>query len=164
MRLASSTALRMTIVLLALCASMVAGSIGGCIELGIIPPPDDGGNGSPDNNNANDNGDGEDVPRVRLSASNLTPQIDEEVTLRCIQTNDAPEATMYDFQAPGGPTGRLQVDEERGFATFIVQEPDIGAAVTVTCTGTNEFGEGPPSTPQVIVATSPEPPFPESLP
>jgi hypothetical protein len=132
----------------------------GCVELGIIPPPDNGGGDPPGNNNGNDNTDDENMPRVRLTASNLTPQVDEEVTLRCVLTNEAPEPIVYEFQAAGGPIGRVQVDELRGTATFIVQQPDIGVAVSVTCTGTNEFGEGPPSTAQVIVATSPEPPVP----
>lgn len=132
----------------------------GCVELGIIPPPDNGGIDPPGNGNTNgnDNGDDDGIPRVRLSASNLTPQVDEEVTLRCILTNDATEPILYQFQAGGGPIGRVQVDEQRGTARFIVQQPDIGVAVSVTCTGTNEFGEGPPSTAQVIVATASEPP------
>jgi hypothetical protein len=134
----------------------------GCVELGIIPPPDDG-SGPPDGGDGDGggNGGGDDVvPRVRLAVSNLTPQVNEEVTLRCVLTNNPTGVIVFDFQAGGGPTGRLVEDPDRGTASLIVQEPDIGVAVSVTCSAANELGEGPRSTPQIVVATSPEPPVP----
>ena len=132
---------------------------GGCVELGIIPPPDNGG-GLPDGGDGNGNGGPSDVaPTVRLSVSNLTPQVNEQVTLRCIPTNDAPGPILFDFQTSGLASARLVENTEQGTATFIVDESDIGVATSVTCSATNDFGEGPRSTAQIVVATSSEPPL-----
>jgi len=136
--------------------------LSGCVELGLIPPPDDGGTTPPDGGDGGDGGDGEtDVPpQVRLAVSNLTPQLDEQVALRCVVTNQAAEPITFDFQTSGAASNRFVENAEAGTATFIVSETDIGQAISVTCTGTNEFGQGPRSTAQVLVATSPEPPVP----
>lgn len=143
--------------------SLTTGS--GCIELGLVQPP--GGNGQ---DNSNDNGNGgnnvdepREAPRVRLTASNLTPQVNEELILRCELLNEPGGAVTYGFQAAGGASQRFQVDPVAGTARFIVQEVDVGAAINVTCIAANELGTSPESNAQIIVATpstTPDPVFP----
>lgn len=105
---------------------------------------DDGGNDEP--------GDGvpeEGVPVVSLSASNPTPQVNEDVILTC--TADGGNSGLtFDFQ----PTiGRLFVNDRTGVATFTVDESDVGQAFSFTCTGTNDQGTSEPSNEQMILAT-----------
>lgn len=138
---------------------------GGCIELGLIPPPN--GNGQ---NNGDDNGDGgangndpQEVPAVRMTASNLTPQANEELILRCELLNEPGGTLEYQFHAEGGGGQRFQVDPVSGTARFIVQEVDVGVAISVTCTAANALGVSQQSNAQVIVATpstAPDPVFP----
>lgn len=136
--------------------------LAGCIELGLIPPPN--GNGQDNDNtngNGNDNdGDPQEVPAVRLVASNVTPQVNEELILRCELLNDPGGAITYQFQASGSASQRFQVDPIAGTARFIVEEVDVGVALSVACTATNSLGTSPPSNSQVIVAspsTTPDP-------
>lgn len=91
-----------------------------------------------------------DIPVVRLTLSNPTPQVNEEVILQCeIVTGGSPGVT-FDFQPNDG---RLFVDRATGTATFIVEGSDIGVAFSFTCSATNNVGTSEPSNELVIVPT-----------
>jgi hypothetical protein len=132
-------------------------SVPACIELQLLlsgqyPQNGDGGSDNDNASNGNDNGGDEDpIPRVRLSVSNPAPQPNEEVNLTCeITAGDESNAT-FAFQPQAG---QLIVNATAGTASFIVNEVDIGASLSFTCTATNEHGTSPPSNSVLIIATA----------
>lgn len=140
-------------VLPVLCGALVTAP--GCVELGLIPPPDNGGTIPDGNGGGNGNGNGSAVPQVRLTASNVTPQLNEELILRCELTNDVREEVEFSFQGSGTAANRLQVDEQSGVARVIIQETDLGVTATFTCRGTSTSGTGRTSNSVVIAPTAP---------
>ncbi len=131
-------------------------AFGGCIELqalieGRFPPSDgtpvDGGpDGLPGGNGNNG-----DPFVVRLSVSNPTPQVSEQVFLGCEVTQGDPEGVVFDFQPS---SGRLAIDSDQGVASFIVQETDIGQASSFTCSARNALGQTATSSPAIITPSS----------
>ena len=124
----------------------------GCIELqailsGILPhtdaTPGDGGQDEPPDSDATD---GDDFA-VGLSASNPTPQVNEEVFLTCGVTRGDADGVVFDFQPANS---RLAVDGRGSVASFIIQETDVGQSFTFTCSGRNGLGETATSFPQTI--------------
>jgi hypothetical protein len=89
--------------------------------------------------------------RVTLSVSNPTPQPNEQVTLTCALTDVGSGNVTFDFQPADG---RLIVDHAAGTADFIVQESDVGLAMTFTCTASDGGGTSPPSSPRTIIPSS----------
>ncbi|UCF32372.1 MAG: hypothetical protein JSV78_08545 [Phycisphaerales bacterium] len=140
---------------LAICAALVC-PISGCIELravilkvlGVDDGTEDGtggggrpgDDGSEPNENDNEPAPGA-VPRVRLTVSNVVPQLGEQVNLSCQRTDGVfGEEVEYSFT----PEARLAtIDRERGTAILIVEQSDLGAQLSFTCQGANEFGTGP---------------------
>lgn len=142
----------------------VLGLVTGCVELQIIlqgGPVDADGNGIPsDNGNDSGNGNGGnggngaiDPPTVQLSASNVNPQLNEEVILTCAQTG-GDDATSFSFQSPDAP---LTVNQGATSATarFVVSEDDIGMTIRITCTAANAAGTGPTSNAVEIIGSAP---------
>lgn len=118
------------------CLLLTAFAASGCVEFAL--PPSDGDSGDPP------------VPVATLSVSNPTPQVNEEVVLTCSATGGG-DGVTFAFQPL---TSRLQVDERRGTASFIVDETDVGIALSVTCTATNEHGTSARSNAQLITPTA----------
>ncbi len=121
--------------------------VGGCFGLGQpgpidgIPPP--GQNGDP--------GNGGSELAVTLRVSNPTPQPNEQVVLTCTLVDGGGSANVtFDFQ----PTfGRLVVNSNAGTASFIVDQTDVGVALTFTCTASNDEETSLPSNSQTVVAS-----------
>ena len=120
------------------CLLLVGLAVPGCVEFTL--PPSDGDPADPP------------VPVATLSVSNPTPQVNEEVVLTCSAAGGG-DGVTFAFQPT---TSRLQVDERRGTASFIVQETDVGIALSVTCTATNEHGTSGLSNVQFITPTAPQ--------
>ncbi len=91
-----------------------------------------------------------DVPVVRLTLSNPSPQVGEEVILRCEVVTGGSLGTTFAFQPD---EGRLFVDRATGSASFIVEGSDIGVAFSFTCSATDDTGTSEPSNEQVIIPT-----------
>ena len=131
-------------------------SLAGCVELGLVPPPSAGdGDGSPGlNENSDQPPPAGDPPIVTLSASNTTPNLGEEVVLTCRQVGGdmtAMDGVRFDFQT----TGRsLNVNALAGVARFVVDESDLNAAFSVSCSATNDAGTGASSNTLVILPTA----------
>lgn len=138
--------------------------LSGCV---IITTPTDGsGSNGADNGSQNGNGsDGNptgDVLAVELTASNINPQVSEEVTLICTivsgQTNDLgqPIDPVFEFQ----PTDRLiDIDTTNGTAIFLIDETDTGIEFIFTCSVTdtsitNADITSDPSLPVSIIPTA----------
>ena len=110
----------------------------------------DGAGNGPGNGSEPVGGDG--VPVVRLTASNVSPQAGEEVILDCQLVSGSTDALAFSFDLR---SNRLTVDSERGRATFVVDQTDIGVAQSFTCSGTNSNGGGQASNSVVVTATAP---------
>ena len=138
--------LRVAILLTAL-----LGLAAGCIGVGV---PDGQGQGSSDgtlpDGGGSGPGNGGTGPAVSLRVSNPTPQLNEEVILTCVLVDGSGANVTFDFQSAGG---RLLVDHNAGTARFIVQESDVGAALTFTCTASDESGTGNRSNSLTIIAS-----------
>ncbi len=124
----------------------------GCIELqvaleGAIRDMNRDGHLDRDNGDGSADGPGTDVPVATLTVSNPTPQVNEEVLLTCLVTNDVSGPLTYEFQ-PGD--GRLFSDPRLGTASFFVEQADVGTAFVFTCTAANENGTSEPSNEQLI--------------
>jgi len=125
--------------------------LGGCVEFaGLLADlPASGSTGGNTNTNdapppANDNTNGT-VPTVTLSLSESVPQVSWEVTLQCSVIGGDSTGVLFSFE----PDDRLiDVNAANGTAVFIVDEGDVGAQLTFTCSGTNSAGTGPASTPR----------------
>jgi hypothetical protein len=115
--------------------SLLVLAVPGCVGLSL--PPD--GDGDPDAR----------VPVASLTLSNPTPQVGEDVVLECSATGGG-DGVTFAFQPS---TALLQVDERRGTASFIVQVTDVGIALSVTCTATNEHGTSARSNALLITPT-----------
>lgn len=123
----------------------------GCIELqfllGTLPPNQtDDGNGGIGNGNGGSNGQDSGALRVTLTASNVAPELNENVTLRCTLVSGDPDGVTFSFS----PASRLTVDSEAGTAQFFVEQADIGVAFTFTCSAANRRETSPPSSPILI--------------
>lgn len=141
----------------------------GCIEIQRLLQGNDtdtGGNGIPgtggpgDDANINDGGGGASAPpTVRITASSPAPFLNEQVTLRCTVVDDGGDPDVTFAFEPD--IGRILVDSQAGTAVLIVDEVDLGSEFRFTCSGTNDAGTGPSSSPvSVIPIESPEPPPP----
>jgi hypothetical protein len=131
---------------IAACLTALLGLLTGCggtigPGTGIGPGPTDGL--PPPGNGTN--------LSVTLSVSNPTPRPNEQVTLTCRLTNAGDGNLTFDFQPAGG---RLVVNHAAGTAGFIVQESDVGVAMTFTCTASDGGGTSPPSDPRTIIPSS----------
>lgn len=136
--------------------------LSGCV---IITTPTDGsGSNGSDNGSQNGNGsDGNptgDVLAVELTASNINPQVGEEVTLSCTivsgQTNDLgqPIDPVFEFQ----PTDRLiDIDTTNGTAIFLIDETDTGIEFSFTCSVT-DASIIDTNIPDTAAASDPSPP------
>ncbi len=116
--------------------------IGGCVPVvggGTTTPPGDG-----------DNGDGPVTFAVSIQVSNPTPQLSEEVTLRCTTVGTVMEPLTFDFQSRDVA---LQVDSTNGTARFLVNESDLGLTIDVTCSASDGTGQ-PAASRRVTVAPS----------
>jgi len=122
------------------------GLAGGCIGLGVTGPID----GTPPDGNGVDPGDDVAHLAVTLLVSNPTPRPNESVRLTCSLVNVGGASVSFNFQPQDG---RLIVDPVAGTASFIVQESDVGAALTYTCTASDENRVGEPSNSQTIIAS-----------
>jgi hypothetical protein len=73
----------------------------------------------------------------------------EQVNLSCERTDGVfGEEVEYSFT----PEARLAtIDKERGTAILIVEQSDLGAQLSFTCQGTNEFGTGPEASRVTII-------------
>ena len=74
---------------------------------------------------------------VTIATSNSTPQLNEEVRLRCMTTDAATEVASFSFQTADVD---LQVDATAGTASFIVTDFELGLTIDVTCTATDADG------------------------
>lgn len=133
-------------------------AIGGCLnleELLIRVSPGTGDGSGGDNDGATDgdpdDGAGATVPRVTLTASNPTPQLNEQLRLFCnVVAGDATGA-VFDFQPS---FGRLMEDPVTGTASLIIDTSDIGSSFSFTCTATTTAGTSAPSPVLIVVPTS----------
>ncbi len=117
---------------------------GGCIPVDPVPNINDNAG----NNSNNDNGAADMiVPSVTLTVNNPSPQVLEPVVLTCRTTNTPGGSVTYSFS----PDNRLVVDSLTGQATFIVNEADVNASLTFTCSASNEAGASAPSTPAIVI-------------
>ncbi len=129
---------------------------GGCVEIAFIlrggsgSSADGGGATDPFGNSGSVGGNTDGVPVARLTASNTSPSVQEEVVLTC--TRIAGDATGITF-AFAPDNGRLAVNERQGTASFIVSESDVNQEFVFTCTATNDAGAGGPSNSVVIIPT-----------
>ena len=146
---------RTALIVLAFLAFAALGT--GCAELqvilqAILDPSTANGSGE----DGGDGADGSAIPVVTLTVSNPTPQLNEEVILRCSVVGDGDGPVTFDFQ-PDDP--RLVVNQSAGTASFVVQETDIsGAGFAFTCTATTTAGTTLPSNEVVIIPTGLESP------
>jgi len=102
---------------------------------------------------SNGNGDGSGTLTARLTVSNPTPQLNEEVVLRCSVVGDVAEVVTFEFQ-PDDP--RLAVNSTAGTASFVIQESDVtGAGFSFTCTAESDAGMSLPSNAVIIIPTGP---------
>lgn len=113
-------------------------TIGGCVELGVLTGASP--TGSQDATNPLD-GLAEGGPAtelaVRLTASNVVPQVNEQVFLTCLVVAGDPNGISIAFQSE---TSRLTVDTAQGRATFVVDQSDANTEIAFTCTGTTSSG------------------------
>lgn len=90
------------------------------------------------------------VATVTLTASNPTPQLNEQVELRCSVTGGSAGTVSFSFQ----PSQELSsINPDAGTASLIIDQTDLGASQAFTCSATNAAGTGPPSNTVVILAT-----------
>ena len=123
------------------------GLTGGCIGFGVPGPID--GTPPPDGNGTEPPNDGANLA-VTLRVSNPTPQPFEELILTCTLVNGGGADVTFDFQPD---LGRLSVDHDVGTASFIVDQSDVGVAITFTCTASDESGAGEPSNSQTVIVS-----------
>lgn len=132
--------------------------VSGCVEiqaiLSGIADTSDGGN-SPSDGGGITPGDGTDgngsadaLPVVTLTVSNSSPTINEEVLLTCRSDDPAQPVSIFAFQPAIDLIG---INSLQGTAAFIPSAADVSTAFQFTCTGTNSFGTGEPSAPQLII-------------
>lgn len=117
--------------------SMTAGAIllwsAGCVfspSTGNPPNGGDGGSQPPPTSNPP-------AFTVTISASNVTPQLNEEVLLRCVPDGDIGLGATFSFQS--ADIG-LQVNASVGSATFVVTESELGQSIDVSCSATDQDG------------------------
>lgn len=143
-------------------ASFLAGGTA-CVEIaGLLGlegigsnPGDDGtdpGNGGDNGGGGNGGGGGVDPSlAVRISASNVTPVVGEEVLLVCslISADDA--GVSFAFE----PANLLIADGVSSTASLIVDAALVGQAISFTCRARSGGEEGPPSDPVTLTVTGP---------
>lgn len=129
---------------------------GGCVEIAFIltggsgSSADGGGSTGSFGNDRPAGADSGGVPVTRLTASNTSPSVQEEVFLTCARIAGDAAGITFTF-APND--GRLFVDRRQGTASFIVSESDVSQEFVFTCTATNDAGTGEPSNSVVIIPT-----------
>jgi|GEM_PF-3831123 len=125
----------------------------GCIELGLFSPIGESGTSIIDGTNPAAP-DGTTPPlRVALSASNPTPQNNEEVTLRCQVIRGSDTGVLFSFAASPQPATGLSVNPTTGRATFIVTDSDVNLSFRFTCSATTDAGENATSSVQLVTPT-----------
>ena len=87
-------------------------------------------------------------PRAQLSVSNLSPFAGEEVVFRCSFDGGDSAGVTYDFQSN---SDRLAVDADRGTATLVVDQSDVGVEIAVSCTVTASDGVSEPSNVIILI-------------
>ncbi len=137
---------------------VVLGFTTGCIELqealqgALIEVLAGGAPGLPTDGDApSDDPDAADsILVVTLSVSNPTPQLNEQVQLRCTAAGGDTSDVTFDFQ----PSAELvSIDRDAGTASLIIDAADLGTGLSFTCTGTNAAGTSARSSTQVILPT-----------
>lgn len=136
-----------------ICLWLPISTIIGCIEIqqfiAASSPTDNGGSQSgsvPADQEPTDPQTGE-VPVVRLTASNPSPQLNDEVLLSCVVENETTGFIQFEFQ----PDDRLFVDQARGTAGLIIEASDLGSALTFTCRATSSAGQSQPSNQVLLI-------------
>ena len=107
--------------------------IGGCVP--VVGSGSDGTTIPPENG---DTGDGAATFAVSIQVSNPTPQLFEEVTLRCTTVGSVMGPLTFDFQSRDVA---LLVDSTNGTASFLVNESDLGLTIDVTCSASDGTGQ-----------------------
>lgn len=138
-------------------ACVLSLALTGCVELaslftGVIA----------DNERAGSRGDGTPIsggvpdsdaqPRVQLSVSNTSPFVGEELDFRCSLEGGDLDGITFDFQSN---SDRLTVDAQRGTATLIVDQSDVGVEIAVTCTAIAFDGVSEPSNVVIVIPQAP---------
>lgn len=120
----------------------------GCGEFRPVLP--DGSDTMPGTGDAMTTNDGEDSnpPAVRLTVSNPSPLVNEEVLLSCVVTSGNSASVSFSFQSNAG---RLSVNSTTGRAGFIVSESDFGTEFIFTCIATSAAGTSRPSNRLVVI-------------
>lgn len=145
---------------LAVLAVCVAVLNHGCIEFlqliqGTLPPFPNGSPPEHDGDGGTNGTDGDESLAVRLVVSNPNPQVSdsfvEEVFLQCEVISGNAAGLTYQFQ---DPTGRLDVDQVLGTASFIPDASDVGQTFVFTCTATSEGGASAVSGEQIVIPTA----------
>jgi hypothetical protein len=136
---------------------LAAPMTGGCVEIsywltGNLPGNPDGGSGGNGNGNIMDNGNTAARFAVRLTASNITPVVSEEVVLNCAVEAGSSAGATFSYEPM---STRLIVDTMTGRATLIVSEPDVGVAFMVRCFAENALGDTAASNTLTIIASRP---------
>jgi len=124
----------------AVCGSAL---IAACVP--VVVPNGDGTNPPPGN------GDGSATFTVAIQASNVTPQVLEQVTFRCTTQGTTISPVTFAFQSPDVTLG---VDGLSGTATYIISESDLGLSISVTCTATDGSGISVESSPATVTPTA----------
>ena len=132
--------------------------IGGCINLEellvrLSSGAGDGSGGADDGDADSDPNDGGSatVPRVTLTTSNPTPQVNDQLRLFCHVVEGDATGAVFDFQPS---FGRLMEDSVAGTASLIIDMSDIGSSFSFTCTATTTAGTSDPSPVLIVVPTS----------
>ena len=131
---------------------MMVGSTG-CVDLASLL---EGLGGSV---NGGENGEDDSSLRVRLSVSNPTPSLNEEVVLVCSIVDD-PSGQGADLKLTfefAFAARALSVDRQSGVARFIVTESDLNVALSFICRAVTDDGVFGPTSSTVVVIPAPAP-------
>lgn len=136
----------------------------GCVEIsywltGQVPGQQSEGTSNDNDSNTGGNTNDNSASRltVRLTASNVTPTVGEEVVLTCSVVTGSNAGLTFTYEPM---STRLNVNAQTGRATFIVSEPDVGVAFMVRCFAANAMGDSATSDMVTIIATESTAPFP----
>lgn len=158
-RRSDSRALRLFCIAVTSAALFAGGT--GCVEIagllgidGVGSNPGDGGGGG--GNGGGDGGDGggdggDASLAVRISASNVTPLVGEEVLLVCSLVSADDVGVSFSFE----PANLLITDGVSSSASLITDASLVGQAISVNCRARANGEEGPPSDPVTITVTGP---------
>lgn len=140
-------------------AAAVLTSGSACVEIagllgveGVGSDPGGGGGGGGDGDTPDGGGDGtDDALAVRISASNVTPVVGEEVLLVCALVSADDAGVSFSFE----PANLLITDGTSSSASLIADASLIGQAISVTCRARMGGDEGPPADPVTVTVTGP---------